>query len=247
MRVNAFIAVRMGSRRVPLKNFRMIGGKPLYEHLTETALQLKATDQIFLNSDSDIALEIAREKFGTQIGYHLRPSELGTSAASLDSYAYEFMVAHPADITVFLNPCSLLLTATTIDQAIAHVIKWNLDSCVSSKRGQTHVFFENQPINFSFDAAQPRSQDLVPVHLMTSGFFIWKNSSFTAAFEAMGHANFSGKFESFAVSDLEATDIDTEEDFLAAAHLIDGGARPKAPSYHPLIEKMHSRGELKPN
>lgn len=246
MRINVFVAVRLGSRRVPFKNFRLLGGKPLYEFATKTATSLESTNHVFLNTDSPLAIEIARERFGDKLRYHLRPAELGTSSAKLDSYVYEFMVKNPSDYTVFINPCSLFLSSSTIDQAISYTVENDLDSCVSSRVGQTHAFLNNEAINFRFDEPQPRSQDLTPVHLMTSGFFIWRNKCFLENYRNTGYANFSGKFESYPISDFEAVDIDTEKDFEFASRLLGIREGSKA-EFHPRIKTLIDLNVIHPN
>lgn len=54
MKVNAFLAVRLGSSRVPFKNFMMLGKKPMYEYLTDTACSVSNIDQLYFNTDSQI-------------------------------------------------------------------------------------------------------------------------------------------------------------------------------------------------
>lgn len=225
----------------------MIGGKPLYEHLTETALNVASIDDLFVNSDSELAIGIAREKFTNKLRYHLRPPHLGTSAAKLDDYVYEFMRNFQSEYTIFLNPCSLFLRKKTIENAIRYVVANNIDSCVSSKEEKTHAFIENKAINFSFATPQPRSQDLQGVHLMTSGFFIWRNELFLEHYERQGFANFAGKFHSFAVPDLEAVDIDTEEDFRFAERVMSGNRFGPTAQYPAQLSQLIASGKLKPN
>lgn len=224
IQINAFLAVRAGSTRVPNKNFRLIGGKALYQHLLDSALELSNKITIYLNTDHPVIAEIIGNQYGSAIKYYIREPHLGTSEASLDSYAYDFIKNVTGDYTVFLNPCSPFLKSNTIENAITHTILNNLDSCTASAKIQTHCFHKNHAINFSLEELQPRSQDLLPVHAMTSGFFIWKNTSFVNAFESKGFANFCGKFESYPVSRFEAVDIDTEEDIQVANALLSRNA-----------------------
>lgn len=251
MRITAFIAMRMGSTRVPFKNLRLIGGKPLYEWLTETALNVGSIDELFINSDSDLALSFARQRFGDTVRYHLRPSHLGTSAAKLDDYAYEFMASNESDYTVFLNPCNLFLRSETIQKAIQHVVSQELDSCVASREEQTHTFIDDKPLNFSFSTPMPRSQDLPSVHLMSSGFFIWRTELFLNHYRKFGFANFCGKFHSYPVSGLEATDIDTEEDFSFAERLVLGrrleSPSRRTPEYVAGLSELIESRQIEPN
>lgn len=218
--INAFLAIRMGSTRVPYKNFRELGGKPLFTYLTDEAKCSEEIDNLFINTDNSLVIDITKRFYGESLQYYLRPKELGTSNATLDEYVYDFMIKHPSETTIFLNPCSPFLRSSTIDSAIRHFKENNLNSCAASEQIQTHCFLRNHPLNFSFKNKQPRSQDLKPIHAMTSGFFIWKNSSFLKAYEEFGFGNFHGNFYSFPVSSIEATDIDSQEDFEAAERIL---------------------------
>ena len=240
--INAFIACRLGSKRVPFKNLRILAGKALYEYITDEALESSEVDNLFLNTDSVHIINAAKEKYKDRLNYYLRPAELGTSEATLDAYVYDFMKSSPGEITIFLNPCSFNLSAKTIDSAVKFFKEKNLDSCVASHEIQTHCFFDNKPMNFDFERKQPRSQDLTPLHAMTSGFFIWKNDTFISNYEKLGFANFFGNFESYAVSKFESFDVDSEEDFLIAEKILTGSSSNKV-NFHKQISD-HVRNAL---
>ena len=243
MRVNAFVAIRMGSNRVPLKNFRVLNGRCIYEYLTSEALRSEYISDLYLNTDNELAIEIVKETYGEKLKYYLRPKALGTSQATLDDYVFDFMKSHPSDITVFLNPCSLFLSAASIDRGIGTLIENELDSCVASRMEQTHCFFEDRPINFTFSEKQPPSQDLRPVHSMTSGFFVWRNKTFMEAYRKNGYANFCGKFASIGLSFKETIDIDEDEDFkLAEQYLSIRENSVTEKSYHPRVEELLAKG-----
>ncbi len=71
-----YIAARKGSKRVPEKNIRMIGGKPLIAHTIKNALDSKLFDHVVVSTeDKDIAL-IAK-KFGAVVPF-LRPKKLAS-------------------------------------------------------------------------------------------------------------------------------------------------------------------------
>lgn len=246
MKVNAFLAVRLGSSRVPFKNFMMLGKKPMYEYLTDTACSVPNIDQLYFNTDSQIAIDIAKSKYGDILQYYLRPANLGTSSAPLDDYVYDFMIKYPSDITIFLNPCSIFLSKSSISDAIDHFKKKNLDSCVASAVCQTHCFYMNEPINFNLKDRQPRSQDLNPIHAMTSGFFIWRNKSFIEHYETNGYANFCGAFESFGISQIESIDIDEPEDF-RLAKLVAQDKNIDVNEYHPTIAKLIAENAIQVN
>ena len=158
------------------------------------------------------------------------------------------MSTFPSDITIFLNPCCLFLKAKTIDDAIEKFITNKLNSCAASRIAQTHCFYNDQAINFSFKSLQPRSQDLIPVHAMTSAFFIWKNSTYKKNYEKLGYANFHGKFGSYGLDFEEAIDIDQEGDFVfAESYKKFKKSRVSKPRYQAKIEKLIKVGKVSQN
>ena len=247
MKINAFIACRLGSTRVKFKNLLLINGKPLFSYLTESASNCEEITDLYLNTDSDLIIEAAKDIYQNKIKYFKRHSLLGTSKASLDDYVYDFMMKIPGDITIFLNPCSLFLKSQTIDNAIRYFIKSNLDSCCASKVAQTHCFFKNKSINFDIAKKQPRSQDIEPIHCMTSGFFIWRNNVFIDHYKNNAAANFCGNFESYGISSFESIDIDTNEDLEIAEKFISNNKNKYQFIYHPLVSNLIKKDLIKPN
>lgn len=245
MKIVAFVASRLGSTRVPFKNVRLINGKPLFYYLLKTALKCKKLDDVYLNTDSNEIIEISKKLFNNNIKYYKRPESLGTSSASLDDYVYEFLQNIEADIIIFLNPCSPLLKASTIDSAIEYFIDKNLSSLTASEAVQTHAFKNNKAINFSFNTPQPRSQDLDYIHLMTSGFFIWNAKKFQTQYKKLGYSNFIEPFESYPLGKIEALDIDEEDDWILVESFMN--SKIKEASYHDLVHTKILEGKIQVN
>ena len=245
--INAFIGCRLGSTRVKFKNLSLIKNKPLFSYLTDSALATSNIEKLFLNTDSQYIVDVARKIYNDRLNYYIRPSHLGSSKAKLDDFVYDFMINFPSEITIFFNPCCLFLTPETIDKAISYFINNNLDSLCASRVAQTLCFMNNKPINFSFDVGQPRTQDLDPIHCQTCAFFIWKTETFKNAYEKNSAGNFCGKFESYGLSTLESIDIDTEEDYLIAESLLIGKKDKFNFTYHKDVDKLIKNGIIKTN
>jgi len=245
--INAFIGCRLGSTRVKFKNLSLIANKPLFTYLTDNALAASKIDKLFLNTDSQYIVDVAKEIYCNKLNYYIRPPHLGSSKAKLDDFVYDFMINFPSDVTIFFNPCCLFLKTETIDKAISYFIGNNLDSLCASRVAQTLCFINNKPINFSFDIAQPRTQDLEPIHCQTCAFFIWKTETFKNEYEKNSAGNFCGKFESYGLSTLESIDIDTEEDYLIAESLLTGKKDKFNFTYHKDVDKLIKDGIIKTN
>ena len=245
--INGFIGCRQGSTRVKFKNLSLLNNKPLFTYLTDSALNTSNIDNLFLNTDSNYIVDIAKEIYKDKLNYYLRPAHLGSSKAKLDDFVYDFMINFPSEITIFFNPCCLFLKAATIDKAINYFIENNLDSLCASRVAQTLCFIKNKPINFSFHSSQPRTQDLEPIHCQTCAFFIWKNKPFIDAYKKNSAGNFCGKFESYGLSTLESIDIDTEEDFLIAESILLNRKKEFNFTYHKEVANLIKDGIIKPN
>ena len=247
MKINAFIACRLGSKRIKFKNLLLLEGKPLFSYLTNNAILCKRISNLYINTDSELIIKVAKDIYKKRLNYFLREPHLGTSSTSLDDYVFDFMKKCPGDITIFLNPCSVFLRAQTIDNAIEYFINRKLDSCCASEVSQTHCFYKNKSINFDINKKQPRSQDLTPVHCMTSGFFIWRNNIFLKNYRNNSAANFSGNFESYGISKFESIDIDTYEDLNFAKKILSQNNQKNSYEYHDSIKDLVKNNLIQPN
>ncbi len=246
-KINAFIGCRLGSTRVKFKNLLLLDNKPLFTYLTNSALKTDKIENLYLNTDSEYLLDIAKDIYKDKLKYYVRPVHLGSSKAKLDDFVYDFMNKFPNELTIFFNPCCLFLKTETIDKAIDYFIKNNLDSLCASRVAQTLCFINNTPINFSFNTSQPRTQDLEPIHCQTCAFFIWKTKTFIESYKKNKSGNFCGKFESYGLSTIEAIDIDTEDDFLMAENILLGKERKFSFSYHKDVETLIREKKIHPN
>ena len=73
------IPARANSKRLPGKNMRILGGKPLIQHSIDFALNHFSEDAIWVNSDDKQIIKFAKEK---GIKTLLRPDDLGTDNIS---------------------------------------------------------------------------------------------------------------------------------------------------------------------
>lgn len=106
-RLLAIIPARGGSKRLPRKNARLLGSRPLIAWSIDTALATQAFCDVLLTTDDDELAKIGREA-GALVPW-LRPAELANDTASsndvfkhaLDWYEAEHS---PVDGVVLLQP-----------------------------------------------------------------------------------------------------------------------------------------------
>ena len=74
MKAVAFIFARGGSKGLPGKNIRPLGGKPLIAWAIEQALSVKRIGRVIVSTDSEEIAAVARD-FGAEVPF-IRPTEL---------------------------------------------------------------------------------------------------------------------------------------------------------------------------
>jgi len=90
MHTVAFIPARKGSKGLPGKNKKLFHGKPLIRWTIEQAAETKLFDHIFVSSDDEDVLQIARDLKKLKVVPLERHPELATDTADMDDVLYDF-------------------------------------------------------------------------------------------------------------------------------------------------------------
>lgn len=101
------IPARGGSKRLPGKNLRLLGGRPLVAWSIATGLQLDAVADVLVSTDDETIAEVARA-LGALVPW-LRPSELSTDEATTTDVALHALdwyeqARGPVDGLLLLQP-----------------------------------------------------------------------------------------------------------------------------------------------
>ncbi|TPW94057.1 acylneuraminate cytidylyltransferase family protein, partial [Schumannella luteola] len=98
--VVAIIPARGGSRGVPSKNLRRVGGVPLVARAVESALAVAAIDRVVVSTDDPEIAEVARARGADVVD---RPAELAGDTASSESaidHTLETLAEHGIEVGV---------------------------------------------------------------------------------------------------------------------------------------------------
>lgn len=141
----ATIPARSGSKGLPRKNLRLLGGKPLIAHTIETALISPALTRVIVSTEDE---EIARvaQQFGAEVPF-MRPNNLATDdSLAIDTYKYtvdKIIKDEGVSLVDFLVllPTSPLREASDICNAIKIFKEKKADSVIS-------VTKEDKPISW---------------------------------------------------------------------------------------------------
>jgi CMP-N,N'-diacetyllegionaminic acid synthase len=138
MRVLGIVPARGGSVRVPRKNTRPFGGRPLVEWAIDAALGASSLDRVVVSSDDAEVLALAERLVPG--GAMARPAELATSTAPAIGYVRHALdVAEGADAgrfdaVVIVQPTSPFTTGSDIDATVDLLSRSGADSTVTVVR-----------------------------------------------------------------------------------------------------------------
>lgn len=203
MKIVAFEPIKLNSQRLPEKNKLLLAGRPLCYHLTNTLLQVSEIDEVYVFCSSDEVRDYvpAGTRFLKRDGYYD-----GDGVKSLELIG-KFIDCVDADIYVFANTTSPFLKADSVSNAIRHVMDGGYDSAVTVREFKTFALYRGKPLNYNSNDI-PKTQEIEPVYVETSGAYIFKKEIFTKHHRRLGFHPYMQ-----IVDEIEGVDIDTREDF----------------------------------
>jgi CMP-N,N'-diacetyllegionaminic acid synthase len=134
MKILAIIPARGGSKGVPGKNIKELGGKPLIAYTIESALQSALLTKVIVSTDSLEIMEIAQQ-WKAEVPFQ-RPAELAeddTTSLAVVQHSLRFYEekGEGFDAVCLLQPTSPFREAGFIDGAIRQFMLSNADALVS--------------------------------------------------------------------------------------------------------------------
>lgn len=211
--VTALVPMKGHSERMPSKNIKILGGKPLFFHILKSLESAKFVYEIIVDTDSQKIMTLIKQNFPKVVAIERPQHLLGDKVPMTPIIEYDIKYIKTKHLlqTHAVNP---LLRASTIDYAIQSYFEGldkGFDSVMGVTRYQTRFYDHNKrPTNHNPDIMVP-SQDMPPLYEDNSSFYITSIENF------LKNNNRVGKNPIFIeVSKLESIDIDEEEDFYIA-------------------------------
>ena len=134
MKILGLIPARGGSKGIPGKNIKYLGGKPLLQYTVEAAKRANLLSRIVLSSD-DEEIIVTAKKLGLEAPFQ-RPEELaGDSSSSLEviqhAVRYFSEEGEKFDAVCLLQPTSPFRREGLIDEAIEKFMQGGFDSLIT--------------------------------------------------------------------------------------------------------------------
>lgn len=205
----AVIPFKENSERVPGKNFKNLGGKPLYQHIIQKALKSNL-EKIFICTNSESAKEEVK-KMGPRIEVLACPDWYFGKAVTGDKLLSIPAKAIDADIYVQLFATAPFLRAETIDMAISTLQeRTEYDSVLTVVPKHDWVWYKGQPITY-YPGNLPRSQDASPIIVESTGLYAMTKDALLSLQRRVGNHPYF-----LEVDEIEGWDIDTPLQFKLA-------------------------------
>jgi len=213
-KIDIFIPLKGASQRVPGKNMRPFGGRPLFHKILKTLESAERVDGIYIDTDSEVIAESA-EAFDS-VTVIKRKEELLGHDISVNWLIKDFLVDHPDIAHLGQTHCTNpLLSAATIDAAVgAYFDDEESTSLFTVTRIQARLYDASiKALNHNPDELLP-TQDLDPIYLENSNLYLFERKAF---FDE--DARITSKPMMWEMDPYEAVDIDEEKDFRMAEAL----------------------------
>lgn len=216
----AVIPARGGSKGVPGKNLRRVGGVTLVERAVRACRAARHIDRVYVSTD-DADIAYTAEMAGAEA--IIRPVSLAGDTATSES-ALQHALEQLADlgitpeVLVFVQATSPFIDPVTLDRGIEMVAAGEADSCFAALA--THEFLwrgttdDDQLLVTGQNhdhRARLRRQDVRPDFRETGAFYVMS----APGFREHNH-RFFGRIAPVAVSASTAIDVDTTEDLVLA-------------------------------
>ena len=211
----AFIPVRGGSKSIPLKNIKIINGKPLVYWTSLAAETAQCIDKCVIATDSEEIKNCVLNFGFKKIEIYERDSRNAQDNSSTESVMLEYIeksVLRDDDNFFLIQATSPMLKAEHIDGMFNAYIESSCDSAFSCVREKQFHWIETlngvEPINYDYKK-RPRRQDFCGILAENGACYINKVSNIKT-----DKCRLSGKIFAYELPSYTSYEIDEPEDWI---------------------------------
>jgi len=221
VRILCVVPARGGSKGVPRKNLRVVGGKPLIVWTIEQALSARPAMDVVVSTDDEEIATVARSA-GALVPF-LRPADLALDTTPTEPVVRHAIAAARAaeaapDAVMLLQATSPVRLPGTLSRAVAQLEATGVVSLVGVVPQAPFIWAEggaDAGPTAAYDVtARPRRQDLTPATLRyreTGSLYLTRTWVYDELDNRLG-----GRVGLFVMDELEGIDVDTELDLQVA-------------------------------
>lgn len=209
MKILAVIPARAGSKGIPNKNIRIVGGRPLVYYSINNALHSKYITDVIITTDSN-PVRIIGEQMGAKTKW--RDENLCKDDVTLDAVIYDAIPKNEKwDYIITMQPTSPTLSVETLDKAIEYTINNNLDTVISSINAP-HLSWREENGKKVPNYKERLNRQYLPANYLETGAFVISKAEVITEKTRIGK-----KVDVFEVPEQESQDVDNFNDLLSVA------------------------------
>lgn len=208
MRTVALVPMKLVNRRLPNKNTKPLSdGKPLCSLILKTLESVSGIDEIYVYCSSP---EI-KAYIPDGVRYLSRSDALDKDTTLINEVIGAFAEDVKADVYLLTHATAPFISKASIEKGLKAVLGGKYDSAFAVRVIPDFLWKDGKPFNYELDKI-PRTQDLPPIYKETSGFYIYTSDVVNRLGRRIGERPYMVE-----VSETEAVDVDTPEDFEIAS------------------------------
>lgn len=223
-KIVGFIPVRGGSKSIPLKNIKLLLGRPLIYWTLDAAIQSKSLSKVYVCTDSKEIEDVCNKyiyenKCENKLCCIGRPAETATDTATSYSVLHYFAknyVEH--DKIVFIQATSPLITTNDIEAGIRTLKDEQYDCLLSVARQKRFIWKKEgdsfKPQNYHY-LKRPRRQDNEGYLVENGAFYIANREDIV-----LNGCQFSGNIGIYEMDEDSYYEIDEVSDFMIIEALL---------------------------
>lgn len=224
MNILVIIPARGGSKGIPGKNIKLLGGKPLIYYAIDVARAIVDDTHICVSTDDDQIIRVV-EQYGLSVPF-IRPTELATDTAGsygvlLHALSFYESKGEHFDAVVLLQVTSPFRTVNHVREAL-NLYNKDLDMVVSVKETDSNPYYlcfeedtEGMLHISKGDGHYTRRQDCPPVYEYNGAIYVINPERM----KAMPLNKFKKRVK-YVMDREHSVDLDTMMDWMIAEYMI---------------------------
>jgi N-acylneuraminate cytidylyltransferase len=214
----AFIPVRGGSKSIPLKNIKVLAGKPLLHWSLAAAADCPLVDEIVVATDSEQIAQCARDFGSSKVQIYFRDSANAQDTSSTESVMLEYLLKTQLSsdvLLILIQATNPFIRAEDLGGALHLLEEGRYQSLLSVVR--TKRFFwkpSGVPLNYDF-TKRPRRQDFEGLFMENGAFYINSVDGILKSGNRL-----SGKIGLYVMPEVSGFEIDEPTDWVICEGLL---------------------------
>lgn len=203
-RTVAFVPLKLNNERLPGKNTKSLSdGTPLVTLILDTLQKVNNVDDIYVYCSNTSVVDYLPHG----VKFLKRSEHLDQSTTKINEVLSSFANDVPADVYVLAHATAPFLKRESIETGVNMVCSGQYDSALTVHKMQEFIWKDGQPMNYDL-AAVPRTQDLDPLFIETTGLYIYTQDLIVQRNTRIGDRPYL-----IEVSSIESLDINNPMDF----------------------------------